>query len=260
MKNQTILSMGAGVNSTALLLISKPDLVLFADTGSEKPGTYLHIEKALKPYCAEREIPFITVRREGKSKYAVWPLHEYYEKKARVPFRKNRETTVMWKLRPLYKWVKTNANPCEMLIGIDAGEVHRMRDSGVAWITNKYPLIEQGLTRSDCQQIIRKHGWPLPEKSGCWCCPFNSLAAWQDMKLRYPDLYKRAMALEESARQKWHADKSHFHSSGPLIKLDKRFNNRTLDDSYQNSTDQSEPFHGIFENDESEECTGTCFT
>jgi len=240
---KTILSMGAGINSTALLLNWKGplDTVLFADTGSEKPGTYLHIEKILKPHCLERGVPFVTVKREGKSKYAVWPLHEYYEKKARVPFRKNRETTVMWKIRPIYKWLKENANPCEVLIAIDAGEVHRMRDSGVPWVTNRYPLIEAGLTRSDCEQIIRKHGWPMPERSGCWLCPFNSLAAWQDLKLRYPELYKRAMILEESMRTKWNCSAS-FHPSGPLIQLDKRFNNSNLDQF------------------ESEECTGTCFT
>ena len=233
-----ILSLGAGVNSTALLLLSKPDKVVFADTGSEKPGTYVYIEKYIKPYCGDR---FVTVRREGKSKYAVWPLHEYYEKKARVPFRQNRETTVMWKLRPLYKWVKANANPCEMLIGIDAGEIHRMRDSGVPWITNQYPLIDAGMRRANCEEVIRKHGWPIPEKSGCWCCPFNSLAAWQDLKLRYPELYKRAMVLEESMRTKWNCSAS-FHPSGPLIQLDKRFADQSLDSF------------------ESEECSGTCFT
>lgn len=240
---KTILSMGAGVNSTALLLDWKGpiDTVLFADTGSEKPGTYLHVEKALKPYCVERNIPFITIRREGKSKYAVWPLHEYYEKKARVPFRQGRETTVMWKIRPLYRWLKVNANPCEVLIAIDAGEIHRMRDSGVSWATNRYPLIDSGMTRSDCEQIIRKHGWPLPEKSGCWCCPFNSLASWQELKLRYPELYERAKVLEENTRAKWNSSVS-FHPSGPLSELDKRFNNRSLDQF------------------ESEECTGTCFT
>src|SRR5436309_2995780 len=105
---KTILSMGGGVNSTALLLMSQPDIVLFADTGSEKPGTYAYLEKFIKPYCEKKKIPFVTVRREGKSKYSVWPMHEYWERKARIPFRKGRETTVMWKLRPLYKWVKTN--------------------------------------------------------------------------------------------------------------------------------------------------------
>ena len=239
---KTILSMGGGVNSTALLLTSSPDLVLFVDTGSEKPGTYNYIDTFLKPYCASKALPWITVRREGKSKYAVWPLHEYYEKKARVPFRKGRETTVMWKIRPLYKWVKYNANPCKMMIAIDAGEIHRMRDSGVDYIENLYPLVTQGLTRSDCRNIIRKHGWPEPEKSGCWCCPFNSLASWQQLKLKYPELYQRALALEDAARKKWNAQKSTFHGSGPLIQLDARFNNTNLDD-YQ-----------------TEECTGTCFT
>ena len=46
----TIVAYGGGTNSTALLVglleqKEKPDLILFADTGGEKPHTYEHINK-----------------------------------------------------------------------------------------------------------------------------------------------------------------------------------------------------------------------
>ena len=57
------LSMGAGVQSTALLIKfgTKYDHVIFSDTGDEQPATYQHIETNLKPYCKENNIDWITV-------------------------------------------------------------------------------------------------------------------------------------------------------------------------------------------------------
>jgi hypothetical protein len=44
----SVVSFGAGTNSTAILQGmlergEKPDAILFADTGGEKPGTYRHL-------------------------------------------------------------------------------------------------------------------------------------------------------------------------------------------------------------------------
>ena len=43
-----VVSFGGGVDSTAMLIEMKnrgirPDVILFADTGAERPGTYIHI-------------------------------------------------------------------------------------------------------------------------------------------------------------------------------------------------------------------------
>src|SRR5437867_7821011 len=61
-----ILSYGAGVNSTALLLFVIEnkfplDYVVFADTGDEMPETYAYIKK-IKKYLKRRNIPFKQVR------------------------------------------------------------------------------------------------------------------------------------------------------------------------------------------------------
>ena len=51
---KTYLSLGAGVDTTAILLMpdimDKTDFILFADTGGENPETYEYLDKYLKPY------------------------------------------------------------------------------------------------------------------------------------------------------------------------------------------------------------------
>ena len=68
---KTFLSFGAGVQTTAMLiLVSKGeievDAVIFADTGAEHPETYGYIEKYDKPLCEKIGIPFMTVRMHRK--------------------------------------------------------------------------------------------------------------------------------------------------------------------------------------------------
>jgi hypothetical protein len=60
-----ILSFGGGVNSTAILVglherAESLDLILFADTGSEKPHTYAHLA-TMSEWCRWRGFPTITV-------------------------------------------------------------------------------------------------------------------------------------------------------------------------------------------------------
>ena len=61
-----ILSMGAGVQTTACLLRfpERYDHIVFADTGDEEPETYEYIEKYLKPFCGEKQLDWVTVKNK----------------------------------------------------------------------------------------------------------------------------------------------------------------------------------------------------
>ena len=63
----------------------------------------------------------------------------------------------------------------------------------------EYPLMEWGWSRKDCIQAIRDAGLPLPGKSSCFFCP--SMKRWEIRTLyhRYPDLLRRALAIEDAA-------------------------------------------------------------
>lgn len=69
-----VLSYGAGVNSTALMLFLienryPVDYVLFADTGNEMPETYSYLRHVRK-YLMKKKIPFRVVRvRNGETLY-----------------------------------------------------------------------------------------------------------------------------------------------------------------------------------------------
>jgi hypothetical protein len=85
-------------------------------------------------------------------------------------------------------------------MGIAYDEVERMKDSRVPFVTNLYPLIDRHITRVGCVDIISAAGLPTPVKSGCFFCPFNSLERWRWLHSTHPDLFLRAVQLEENSK------------------------------------------------------------
>jgi 3'-phosphoadenosine 5'-phosphosulfate sulfotransferase (PAPS reductase)/FAD synthetase len=62
-----VVAYGLGVDSTAMLIEFarrgiRPDLILFADTGGEKPETYAYL-RVIRPYLAGVGFPDVTVVR-----------------------------------------------------------------------------------------------------------------------------------------------------------------------------------------------------
>lgn len=90
-------------------------------------------------------------------------------------------------------------------IGYDAGEIKRYERSRKYNLTdkkylNRYPLIEEWhWNREDCIRAIQEAGLPQPGKSSCFFCPSMKQAEIEDLKLQYPELFQRAIAIEENA-------------------------------------------------------------
>ena len=218
---QTILSYGGGTNSTALLLEwvkrgNRLDAVIFADTGSEQPKTYDFIDKYVKPFCREKNLPFHTVAfTVGKKSRGVmegeWEdgqtvaIYDYYRYMEKVPSMMNRMCTAKWKIQPIEKLIKEKYADCIQLIGIDAGETkraQRTRDPKTGeWVylypDKRYPLIDWEVDREGCSKIIKEHGWPSPEKSGCYFCPFQPTDNWIELYKKSPDLFNKSLELEQ---------------------------------------------------------------
>lgn len=192
------LSFGGGVQTTALLLmrdIVPFDEVVFADTGNEWPGTYEYMEKWSKPYCEEHSIPFISVRNSDYDS-----LEDMCLQKKITPSRLQRWCTDKAKIRPIRKYVKEHLDgKAVAVMGISFDEYQRMHDPHWNEYTFEYPLIERHITREMCKDIIRKHGWPVPPKSGCWFCPFQRAKQWKELYQTEPLLYKRAITIEENS-------------------------------------------------------------
>ena len=195
-----ILSFGAGVNTVALMVIlvnerAPLDCVIFADTGAETPGTYEALENA-RGYLDEQGIPFKVVQARPRQT----DLYGTLQRRRVIPSVQWRWCTRDFKVNPIHSYYSTLGVPINQYIGIAFDEVHRMKDSRVSHITNIYPLVERRMTRQDCINIIEEAGLPVPEKSGCYFCPFNSTERWKQLLAEYPDLFEKAIMLEESSK------------------------------------------------------------
>ena len=134
-----------------------------------------------------------------------------------------------WKIRPILQYLKTwrNENPVEMCIGIDYDEADRMATPRRKYITNRYPLVEANIGRRGAENLIREAGLPIPIKSGCFFCPFQTKVRWHGLKREHPDLFLLARKLEETG--KFFPQKTLFYK-GPLSKIDQLIDgNETLD-------------------------------
>lgn len=189
------LSYGAGVNSTAVMVILKPETLIFADTGDEHPETYEFIEGYAKPFVASYGGQFITVRNRKYRSLKDMALADRI-----VPARTHRWCTDKFKVRPIREYLTEGGHlPCRQMIGIDANEQHRAKLSGQPEAENIFPLIEREIDRPGCNAIIQQAGLPVPRKSGCYFCPFQAKGQWIELKREHPELFQVAVEIERNA-------------------------------------------------------------
>jgi len=194
---KTILSFGAGVNSTAIIALTllkeipMPDYIVFSDTGAEYPHTYEYMN-----YLEERGIR-ITYLTGGycRKKENTWEtLIEYCQRKKIIPSMFHRWCSMDWKVRP----VDLFSENMKKWIGIDYGESHRAEKRHSPNV--RFPLIERKIDRNECKKIIRRAGLGVPLKSGCFICPYQSRKDWINLREKSPHLYSIAKQLEEESR------------------------------------------------------------
>ena len=191
-----IISYGGGVNSTAMIvyLVKNKfplDFVIFSDTGDEMPETYEYLE-VMKKYLSRRKIPFEIVQVRNKDS-----LSDRCLRRRVIPSQVWRWCTRDFKVTPIHKFYRSLNSHIYQYMGIDYGEVHRMKPAKVDYVTNLYPLIDYKINRDACVDLIKKARLPLPVKSGCYFCPYNNMKRWEEIYQKHPDLYKYAMKIEE---------------------------------------------------------------
>lgn len=214
-----VLSLGAGVQSTALLAIAQDpalgvDAAIFADTQDEPAWVYEHlawleansrvpIRRATKGslsaaiMSADRAaIPPLFVRNQ-EGRLGMLQRQCTREFKIEVVQRVVRE---LLGLRPRQR--AKGRFTVELWLGISIDEAHRMKPNRVPWLKNRWPLIERELTRAGCETLLREHGWPVPKKSACVYCPFHDNAYWRDLRANYPKEWDRAVAFDQAFRER----------------------------------------------------------
>ena len=218
-----IISLGAGVQSSTMALMAvhgeitpMPDCAIFADTQNEPKAVMTWLD------WLEKQLPFPVYRVTAGDlrKDFLDALRGLTAARGQPPFFVRnpdndgttaadsggmlwRKCTSEYKLQPIRRKVRelSNGEPVTQWIGISLDEAHRMRPSGVKYITNHYPLVDLRMTRGDCLAWMLRHGYPTPPKSACFFCPYTSDDRWLDMKRNHPDEWARAVEFDNALRQ-----------------------------------------------------------
>ncbi len=212
-----VLAYGMGVDSTALLIELHarglaPDLVLTADTGSDKPASYEYLER-MKEWMAAGAIPFEMVRYEPQ-RFKHWPpyygIHEMCLTNGTLPSISmgRHSCSLKYKKAPqdkyLASWAPARAawargQKVVRMIGLDASPRDTVRYAHAATINDplydtEYPLREWGWNRERCAARIEAEGLPVPPKSSCFVCLGMSLQEVREL----PDWCLRVIVLIEA--------------------------------------------------------------
>lgn len=122
-----------------------------------------------------------------------------------------RSCTKEYKIRPITKAIRRHlgllerargpaAPVVELWLGLTTDELDRVSGSDVPFIRHRWPLIEARMSRSDCIEWLVRHGYPVPPKSRCYFCPFQSNALWLEMQLDSPAEFEMACAFDRAIR------------------------------------------------------------
>lgn len=215
-----IVSYGGGTNSTAMLIGMwekeiAVDLILFADTGAEQPETYDYI-KMFSRWLINHNMPeIITVQNVDKYGNRLSLETECLSSKTLPSIAYGfKKCSMKHKAAPQEKFCN-NYQPCRdewdvgrkviKYIGYDAGEERRKTNATPYNELDKkyeyvYPLIEWEWYREDCVRVIESAGLPLPGKSSCFFCPSMKKKEIRELKKKHPDLFDRAIKIEDNAQ------------------------------------------------------------
>ena len=206
----TYLSLGAGVQSTALYLlaehglcgIERPDIAIFADTGEEAPWTYETLWK-----LQERgKIPILIAQAKGmivSGANHLWiPAYTEAGQLRRQCTRELKIASINHTLREYLNYIPRQRMKHSILgyIGISYDENQRWAAAREPWLTLDYPLLRKKITREECGVIISTLApWlGTVKKSSCVMCPYHSNKEWRDVF--HVGLKDKVVAFDEAIR------------------------------------------------------------
>lgn len=231
----TFLSLGAGVQSSALALMAAtgevgpvPTAAVFADTQAEPASVYEWLDW-LEAEIARSSHPF-PIHRVTAGSLTVRALEMRVTADGRrfsktdIPvFARgadgsigkvmNRSCTADFKIKPINRLVRQLAGirrgqsktTVTQWLGISKDELQRAKDSRDPWMQLRYPLIELGMTRAQCVEWMRRRGYPTPPRSSCVYCPYHSNAEWRRLRDEEPEAFAQAVQFERDLQAAKHS-------------------------------------------------------
>ena len=170
-----IVAYGVGVDSTAMLIGLRdrhvqPALILFADTGSEKPETIAYLP-IMQAWLARNGMPPVTVIKRHSPRAGDTSLHGECLRKSVLPSLAygGHSCSLKWKVDPQWRYTQQffgwdrrkqswpHGPTVTKLIGYDAGprDSRRLANASGKWPPGhryRYPLAEWGWTREHCEE------------------------------------------------------------------------------------------------------------
>lgn len=231
LKQPLVVCCGVGRDSIAMLVGLWlhgiiPDLILFADTGSERQATYDYIP-ILRDWLKRVGFPDLTIVRYQPEKYKHWPPYYSLEENlltnstlASIAYGFH-SCSSKWKITPQNKFIDqwapaiqawANGMKVRKAIGFDASPHERRRAHGCSTYAiqddelEKYdlwfPLQEWGWDLERCIMEIEANGLPVPEKSSCYFC--TAMKPWELEKLAAtePDKLRKIIVIEKRASER----------------------------------------------------------
>jgi hypothetical protein len=199
-----IISLGAGVQSSTMALMAAhgeiepmPDCAIFADTGAEPQEVYdwLKYLKPLLPFPVYEvskgnltdDVGTVKTSEKTGQTYMKGLIPAFIHGHGLL----GRQCTADYKVMPVRKKIRELAGitgkqckevVCSQWMGISTDEIQRMKVSVEKWYEFRYPLIDMGMSRTDCFQWMKGNGYPEPPRSACAYCPFHSDDEWERIK------------------------------------------------------------------------------
>lgn len=275
-----VLSLGAGVQSTCLYLLShygqleRLDYAIFADVGDEPKAVYDHLAWLKRERGWDTPIltgskgclgdDLIQNRNHTGQRFASIPAYTGFAGKKEGRLR--RQCTREYKIDVVHQVLRKQVlgllprqrikkgTQVTMVFGISLEEARRTkgilkRMKKYPWMTASFPLIDKGWTRKDCQTWMTDLlPYEVP-RSACVYCPYHSNEEWLKLKAAGGADWTRAVEVDEALRSAHVVNRKitqpmYVHRSlVPLIQID-----------FAALVKARQPSHPLF----AEECEGMC--
>ena len=195
-----ICGISGGKDSSALAVYMRgtvPEMeYFFCDTGAELPETYEYLTRL------EAILGKPIVRLNATRGFDHW--FEVF--RGTLPSPQMRWCTKNMKIKPIEEWI--GDEPAVSYVAIRADEANRKGYvSTKSNITTKFPFVEDGVDHAGVMRILDDAGIGLPDyyewrtRSGCYFCFYQRKAEWIGLSERHPDLFERAVAIEQKVLQ-----------------------------------------------------------
>ena len=234
MRRAVIHSYGGGVQSAAVAVLvvqgklPRPERVVMADTGREAALTWKYLAECVQPLLATTGLR-VEIASHSLATVDMYPkaggrplIPAFTAEKQRLPS----FCSVEWKRRVVHRWLRAEgygpARPVTQWLGISVDETARARTFPVSWAMVAYPLLDMGLTRTACIQLVERAGLPRPPRSSCWMCPFRLDAEWMAMRERNDGDWDKALEMDASIRDTGNGGLYLHRSAKPLAAVEFR--------------------------------------